>query len=106
MKHVKKYESINEKEIEIGDYVICEYGTNSAVSEFTSHNIGILIKIDINERYPYYVKYENIPDVRKILDETIGTKRNLLIFNKTEILYWSEDRIDLEPIVITKKFNI
>lgn len=106
MKINKFNENINDEGIKVGDYVICKYETNITVSEFTEHNIGIVNKIDINERYPFYVRYENIPDVRKILDETVGTKRNLLIFDKTEILYWSENRIDLEPMVLAKKFNI
>lgn len=113
MKYIKAYENwsvdqdivtmynINQREPEVGDYVICEDG--GFIWEFTSTNIGQIISFDPERTgEEYLVKYENIPsDIIKYLRD--GTRR---MSRTHEIIYWSKSKKDLEMIIATKKYNV
>jgi len=105
MKHIKKYENIID-DIKVGDYIICEYHSNIKINEFTRNNIGVLTKIDNGGMYEYIVKYDNIPDIKEITDETLIKYKNSFMINREEILYYSENKIYLETILNAIKFNL
>ena len=98
----KTYESINEDEPELGDYVICKesHEHEIVVQNFLSQNIGKIV--EMNKGYKYIVKYKNIPnDTKKyfIYQGTRGMDRN-------EIKYWSKDKEELESILNANKYNL
>jgi len=99
----KKFESINEKSIEIGDFVICEEVDYADINTiFTSTNIGKFIRYDDGEAYPYIIKYDYTPKNMKSYFSG-DDERNMSI---DEIKYWSKNRNELEIILQTNKFNI
>ena len=84
MKYIKKFESINEGEPQVADYVIVEKSK-------------MLFAGRIYSKYSnyFYVKYE-LPDGRKSND----------IFYSHEIKYWSKNKEELEIYLNTNKYNI
>lgn len=80
MKHVRTFESLNIKDtIKVGDYVVCKenkYGLdNNLLVSFLATNLGVIKEIVRHDvPYPFYVKYENIPDeIRKNFMEGVRT---------------------------------
>lgn len=83
----KLFESMNEGEPEIGDWVICEEedGGIDDVSLFTSTNIGKYVKLESELTYNYLIHYENVP---KNLEQFFSFNgRNM---NLSEIKYCSK----------------
>jgi hypothetical protein len=68
MKYIKYYEHSIEDEPtkpQIGDSVICtDIDNREELDTFLSTNIGTIIRydIEIEERFPYVVQYNHIPD--------------------------------------------
>ena len=105
MKHIKKFEQINNKP-EIGDYVLCK-APNSAlnpylidylnsnfgqiVDEFTTNTMGI----------NYYVEYENIPEELK--PKFLKSKR---IYREDSIIEYAKTKEELEVKLSAKKYNL
>ena len=93
MKHIKTFEILNNWIPDNGDYVICG-GNNTwdnKFSKFISNNIGILKNHLSNQ---YRIDYDYIdPDT-------------MYLTNLEDIKYWSNDKKELEEILLAKKFNL
>jgi len=111
MKHIKTYENINEPQV--GDYVICEekdryYMLEKELCEFIKNNIGkiVIVNASGNKSCPYTVQYENVPDT---IRDNFFTKYNLSNnrnFRKTEIIFFSKYKSDVEAYLTSNKYNI
>lgn len=97
----KIFESVNEDEPKIGDWVLC---TSKDISDdtktFLETTIGQLVKITKDKKYTYYeVEYRN----KKY-------KNTFTLSHIMKILYWSENRKELEKkleiLITTNKYNI
>jgi len=104
MNHLKLYEEINDESSEpkVGDYVITKYMSADDDHEanlFVTKNIGQLYKI---EKDKYTVKYENIPSMLHYYTSA----DSFLNFKRRDIQKWSENKQDLETILLANKFNI
>ena len=103
MKYIKKFESLDEPKI--GDYVACEeeLGINE-LCDFINNTVGKIFKIE-NSYYNYAVKFDNIPQNLNEFFTDFGYK-DCRGFNSNEILFWSENKEDVEEYLMTKKYNI
>ena len=103
---------INNNEPELGDYVICNNNDRSddleEINYFIDNNIGQIInnKSIKYTGYPYIVKYSNIPTEFSIYTCYEYDTNDNIQFNRSEILYWSKNKEELESILNTNKFNI
>jgi len=103
----KIYESINDGEPEIGDYVICDPDFRNLFN-FINNNIGQIIN------YPsttdkYVIKYENVPEsIYSFFDVNISLSGHTYkrYFQRDEIIYWSKNKEDLEHLIQSKKYNL
>ena len=99
----KIYEKVNdENEPKIGDYVICSTDFTQE-QKFIQNKIGKLIYIDIDNEYPYCIKYDDIPS--RLYSTTVDEIR-VLTYKKSNIIHWSKNKKDIELILIANKFNI
>ena len=97
----KIFEEINQGELEIGDYVICEESINDNLKDFISNNIGSFSGFsEKGHPYIYIIKYENVPD---FLLERDWFNNNCRRMCRREIKYWSKNIEDLESILAVKK---
>lgn len=110
MKYLKTYEEINERELQIGDYVICPetYGFSEQVSNFVENNIGQYIA---NADMDFLIiQYENVPDELKVnlyyTNENYITYENSAVVERYEIKYWSPNKDDLEIYLDADKYNL
>jgi len=67
MKHVRTFETHYNRDFEVGDIVMCEDHAfdleNTILESFLYSNVGEIVEISNPvSMFPYYVKYENIPD--------------------------------------------
>ena len=91
----KLYETINEGEPKKGDYVIVSvknddfYFTTDTIDSL-NNNIHRLINIYFDTNSTTYV---------------IDFSNNWLL-NRNQIIYWSKNYEDLEPVLKSRKFNI
>ena len=104
MKHLKTFETIH-KTPRIGDYVLCEEKdtSNFSLNYFISSNIGQIInnRGRHNSYYPYLVKYENVPvEIEKRFE---NGEREMA---ENEVLYWSDNKEELETIINTNKYKL
>ena len=124
MKHIKQYEHTIEDEPQINDYVICLENQNiqQNLSNFIKYNIGKITNIskDIDifnlkkNKIVYSVQYKNIPNNILIYfqdNETMNTEYlKIRPMTKSEILYWSKNKADVEHYLITNiianKYNL
>ena len=100
------------KKLEIGDYVICssynigDYKFDD-FNKLVDNNIGQIIDIknDKSIDNKYVVEYDNIPlSLRNgYMDKNY---KSAIRFLRSEILYSSKDKYELESVLLTKKFNI
>jgi len=102
MKVRKFNESLNEDEPKIGDYIIIKY--DSIVGNaynFITNNIGKFIKYNSNRTFPYQIEFFNIPN-----DIESYFNNNCRNYKYEEILYWSNNKEELELLIQSNKFNI
>jgi len=111
MKHIKTFENI--KEPQVGDYVNCKedniYTSNKeSLYNFIYNNVGkIHIIRDKNVTYRrYVVYYDNVPD--DIKDRFDDRKNGLMSrnYNDEEILFFSENKQEVEAYIQAKKYNL
>ena len=100
------------RDYKIGDYVICESESFNKIPEFNNfilNNIGQIIDIlDIRRRSDIYVvQFDYIPEKLKngfqINHSDIDINRiyeNSITFNREEIKYLSDDKSDLETLIL------
>jgi len=118
MKYIKLYEDYNMNEPKNGDWVICKENEEDEDDNFTlfiNNNIGRIIKINNDyDDYDYIIKYCNIPkNIRNRFfsykmnnkNEYVGDVNKRAMFLR-EIKYWSENKKDLEVIILTNKYNL
>jgi len=111
MKKLKLIEIVDEPSL--GDYVVCSYSDNdmnnfynnnkSEQQEFIQNKIGRIVKDNWNIKYKYAVTYDDIPDgvwISKINDVKV------IVFDDSEIEYFSFDIDNAERYINTKKFNL
>jgi len=112
MKYLKTYEEVNERELQIGDYIFCDgsFGFSEEVANFIENNIGQYVANDSNDRDILIIQYENVPnELRKNLyytDENYTTYENAAIMERWEIKYWSPNKEDLEIYLDSNKYNL
>ena len=104
MKYLKRFETLYEN-TKLGYYVLCEdeesVKDKNDVKTFINNNVGTIIGINKYSQYMYIVEYENIPDeIEKFFDEG---SRNM---KAGEIIYWSDDKSELETYINSKKYNL
>ena len=108
----KIYEAINQGKPKVGDYVILNYSETNTndikKSLFIDNSVG---KIFRKEEEFFYVRYYNIPEEIlkdfKYSDYSDGIRVGNSVFIHTDdILYWSEDKEELEVILTAKKYNL
>ena len=88
----KVFETLNEGEPEIGDYVIVNVnGRNKEKSKIINSGIGKIVNYGF---LYYYVEFKINDDL-----DVVQLKRE-------NILFFSTDIEDLEPIIQSKKYNI
>jgi hypothetical protein len=121
MKYIKLYENIK-KEPQIGNYVIAKsFCNNQEIKDFVSSNVGKIFYIDY-ESEETYIQYENIPiELSTHFNEKppnwskYKTKNyskyndffsNIRLFSTKSVLYFSENKIDCELLLSTKKYNL
>lgn len=102
MKYLKTFENNNMKP-QVGDYVLCKEADDvfPEVKEFTSNNIGKLIEIENLEKYPYMIKYKNIP--KNLADYFQSNTRGMDI---SEIIFYSKDKDEVEARINATKYNL
>jgi len=106
MKVRKFNEKLNVDEPKLGDYTICIYSSNGKVNKIISSKIGKIINIDYNSNFPYDIRYDELPMDRTITRYFNNKDSHSFIFKIDEILYFSENKEDLEPMLQAKKFNL
>ena len=112
----KIFESINNGEPEVGDYVICQstFDFFTDVNTYTRTTIGELVKIDSQRNMyeegddieiVYMVRYDNVPEnfMFLVFKEYGGDS---LLMHKQDILYWSKNKKELEKIIDAEKYNL
>ena len=90
----KIFESINEGKPRKDDYVIIKI--NDIIYE-----IGKIINYKKNSIYPYLVEFDENFDYYQY-----GLSENYTSVESDEILYWSNNKEDLEIIIKSQKYNL
>ena len=90
----KIYESLNDEEPKVGDYVICRTEFNNDLNLFLDNNIGEIIAIDFDFYESYQIYFNDIPESVSIP------------FSRDNIIYWTNDKYELELKLQANKFNI
>jgi len=124
MKYLKTYEqSIDEPKV--GDYVICDdefFPEDYGLRVFIKNNIGQINGIStLPGGYrtiglsKYNVLYDDIPlsSIRIHFQTNYGTSTRKpawpsgnRIFNRKDIIYWSDNKEDCETYLISNKYNL
>jgi len=89
MKHLKTYESINRK-YKDGDYAIVFWNIRGDIED----HIVKIKEVKISGR-----------DKGDLLVRQLNDTRNYLI-TPEQIIYWSEDKEELEILIASKKYNL
>ena len=115
MKYIKTFENSNNR-LDLGDYVICKEIPDMFdkeklynVIKFEENRVGRYIKNKKNNgKFRYEVTYDDIPDKFKNFYFIIDHELHLYTrpMSRTEIIYNSKNKEELEAIIAAKKFNI
>lgn len=86
----------------VGEYVLANDVSGSMkAKDFVNNNIGLCTGIHSGDQFPFEVEYENLtPYLEKFFN------KNKTNFSRNEILYWSDNKEELELILQSRKFNI
>jgi len=111
MKHIKEFESLDDNDPVVGDYVICnEADSDKDITAFISSNIGQIIKIKISDnlnKFLYFINYDNIPyNLRFRFTDFENTNKKMRGMFIEEIKYWSKNKEDLEVKLQANKYNL
>lgn len=103
----KLFEELNEGEPKLGDYVICceQESGDDVFDNFLLQNIGQIIARN-NGNYDYGIKYNDVPKEVLFYFGSQGKHKLVRPMTKDEIIYWSENKEDLEPYIQSKKYNL
>jgi len=100
----KLYEKLNDNGApNIGDYVICSDHENNNHDNFFKNKIGKILNINYDKIYTHAITYDNIPD--RLYDNIIKGKRTIGV-KRNNIIYWSENKEELEQMLQANKFNL
>jgi uncharacterized protein YifN (PemK superfamily) len=98
----------NESKPKVGDYVICSFNvyddSDKLLKEFLENNIGIIKNIKFND-FVYWVEYNDVP-YKLSLFYSIRNNPNILSLRNNNIVHYSENVGDLEPYIVSKKYNL
>lgn len=107
MKHLKIYESYNEGKPKIGDYVICHNTEcdedDQYLYKFLFTTIGQIIGEGSSfNRYSktFTIEFPKSEDLLRVWRD------NKQVFGLEEILFWSDNKEDLEMILNSNKYNL
>lgn len=109
MKYIKRFDK--KEKPKVGDYVLVKENLKNnpdlyKIIDFTSNNIGEIIfgkhLADDEITYDYKVKYNNVPH---LLIPYFGEYYDRPM-RRSEIVEWSENKIDLEIFLDAKKYNL
>jgi len=111
IKYFKIFETVNQGEPEVGDFVICKkrnkiptLNLDPNFNDFISSNIGKIISFD--ELNGYSVHFDDVPyEIRYNFGfwQPLYRTGRILTFN---LLYWSKNREDLLPFIQANKFGL
>jgi hypothetical protein len=101
MKYIKNFESVNDGEPKVGDYVIVDRKTELDVYYFTSNTIGYYEQIIYSNKMTYHIRFDNVPE--EIENKFTYDCRN---YSREDIKYWSRNKEEIEIILSTIKYNI
>ena len=107
MKYLKFFENeqISKKLPNVGDYVLCDESFKTELNNFINNNIGKIIKIEHDSHITeYLVEYDLNLIPLGIKKYFIYNNRRLFIID--EITHHSDNKDDLELILLSKKYNI
>ena len=110
MKYIKTYEYYGElgtedeflkNPIKIGDYVIVDPSefSNSKLREQLENVVGEVVNIEKLASFPVEVKYSQYVRLN-------GQDKNIIPVTYNEVIYWSEDKDELEVLIQAKKYNL
>ena len=101
----KLYEAINQNKPEKGDYVVCEFPSDSFFDTelFKYINIDKIGRIvNITDAFELHlIEYEDLPK-KYSTDSHIGQR----YISDEHIKYWSKSKEELEEFLATKKYNL
>ncbi len=102
MKYLKKFESTENNEPQVGDYVYVRQD-DTPEDDFLSKNIGVIIRIgdvDLGDNC-FYIKYFNVPDVLKYR----FLNNHKYIFRE-DIVHFSKDLETIKAQIEGEKFGL
>ena len=119
MKYLKTYESKN-NDVKINDYVIINFNFRSKIwSEYVNNHIG---KITNTKSKSLFKQYQAIYEIDDYIFETYfkndaesdidcvqydgDNKYIIMNFNRSDILYHSKNKKELEAVMLARKFNL
>jgi hypothetical protein len=100
----------NNKEPQVGDYVVCDDKNDGELNKFIINNIGEITELNWNKKDDYFekyflIKYNNIPN-------NLNTYffSNQRFFSKNDIKFYSKNKknveVYLKQYLKAKKYNI
>lgn len=101
----KIFETINEGDPKIGDYVLLKYDKfKNDMTNFLNDHIGKIIFID--EKL-YRIEYYDVPDTINYRFHYYKTNNSYTkTIEKRYISYWSKNREELEELLAAEKYNL
>lgn len=111
MKHIKTFETVNEGEPQVGDYVICKESMDENLDEFISNNIGKFVRFRVENDpvaniFECIIQYENIPTQLQYGFDCAINLNNCRGMRIDEISKWSKNKKDLDLEIELKKYNL
>lgn len=103
----KLYESVDEGEPKLGDYVICfeEDSGDEKFDNFLLNNIGKVIGYN-SGNYDYTIKYYYAPKEYLFYFGSVGNDKLCRPMMKKEIIHWSENKEELVSFIESNKYNL
>lgn len=110
MKYLKMFEKVYQKQPspKVGDYVIIDYNEYQITNNIINSKIGHITK-KFDEKYDIYIELnDNELKIMKNWHTLWNFKGNifLLTIYKNNIIYWSDNKEELEVILQSNKYNI
>lgn len=114
----KIFESINSRELKIGDYVICEEkDVDINISNITNNRIGKLVFTTETGDAPFIIEFDlsknEIEELVEYLVTRTGKGSSKKIgdmkyrrMKRSEIKYWSPNKEDLVILQFQQKYNL
>lgn len=115
MKHLKTYESIDNK-LNIGDYVVVHYEkttdfgggktTDAIIIDYLNNNIAQISSFDRADKNYIVVNYETKPDKSILIYFEHINNFYKKIINKNFIIAVGKDKEELESVLVGRNYNL